>query len=35
MVELRRCSKSQLDPRVVTALLSVLGLVARPALRVA
>jgi diguanylate cyclase (GGDEF)-like protein len=35
MVELRRCSKSQLDPRVVSALLSVLGLVARPALRVA
>jgi diguanylate cyclase (GGDEF)-like protein len=35
MVELRRCSGSQLDPRIASALLAVLGLVARPALRVA
>ena len=35
MVELRRCAGSQLDPRVVSALLAVLGFAARPALRVA
>jgi HD-GYP domain-containing protein (c-di-GMP phosphodiesterase class II) len=35
MVELRRCSRTQLDPRVVSALLAVLGLSAPAALRVA
>jgi HD-GYP domain-containing protein (c-di-GMP phosphodiesterase class II) len=35
MLELRRCSRTQLDPRVVSALLAVLGLATRPALRVA
>jgi diguanylate cyclase (GGDEF)-like protein len=35
VAELRKCSGSQLDPDVVRALLSVLGLVTRPALRVA
>jgi diguanylate cyclase (GGDEF)-like protein len=35
MVELQRCARTQLDPRVVSALLGVLGLVSRPALRVA
>ncbi|HEX5620190.1 MAG TPA: diguanylate cyclase [Solirubrobacteraceae bacterium] len=35
MAELRRCSGSQLDPRVVAALLAVLGPSVRPALRVA
>jgi HD-GYP domain-containing protein (c-di-GMP phosphodiesterase class II) len=34
-VELRKCSGSQLDPDVVRALLTVLGLATRPALRVA
>jgi diguanylate cyclase (GGDEF)-like protein len=33
--ELQRCSRTQLDPRVVHALLAVLGLATRPALRVA
>jgi HD-GYP domain-containing protein (c-di-GMP phosphodiesterase class II) len=33
--ELRRCSGSQLDPHVVSAILTVLSLAARPALRVA
>ena len=35
IVELRKCSGSQLDPDVVRALLAVLGLAARPVLRVA
>jgi two-component system cell cycle response regulator len=35
MAELRRCSRTQLDPRVVSALLAVLGLAVRPTLRVA
>jgi len=35
MVELRRCSRTQLDPRVVSALLAVLGIAAPAALRVA
>jgi HD-GYP domain-containing protein (c-di-GMP phosphodiesterase class II) len=35
MAELRRCSGSQLDPRVVAALLAVLGVAPRPALRAA
>jgi diguanylate cyclase (GGDEF)-like protein len=35
VVELRRCSGSQLDPDVVRALLGVVGLATRPALRVA
>jgi HD-GYP domain-containing protein (c-di-GMP phosphodiesterase class II) len=34
-LELRRCAGSQLDPRVVAALLATLGLTSRPALRVA
>jgi HD-GYP domain-containing protein (c-di-GMP phosphodiesterase class II) len=34
-LELRRCSGSQLDPRVVSALLAVLGLAVGPTLRVA
>jgi diguanylate cyclase (GGDEF)-like protein len=34
-LELRRCARTQLDPRVVSALLAVLGLASRPALLVA